>query len=129
MQILRHANEVSAFIQLKPESEISILIQRRLDELLSEGDTTMEELVFFVIPESRDTVTDLETTLGSPIQTTDGHVLWEVIEAYNTCYELVFVLSSSGYGALVFVPYMDAHPELLAMCRSNVARMHVTSTS
>ena len=72
MQILRHANEVSAFVQLKPESEISILIQRRLDELLSEGDTTMEELVFFVIPESRDTVTDLETTLGSSIRTAEG---------------------------------------------------------
>ena len=129
MQILRHANEVSAFVQSQPESEISILIQRRLDELLSEGDTTMEEFVFFVIPESRVTVTDLETTLGSPIRTTDGHVLWEVIEAHNTCYEMVFVLSSSGYGALVFVPYMDAHPELLAMCRSNVVRMHVTSTS
>ena len=129
MQILRDAHEVSTFIQLKPESEISILIQRRLDELLSEGDTTMEELVFFVIPESRDTVIDLETTLGSSIRTTEGHPLWEVIEAHNTCYEMVFVLSSSGYGTLVFVPYTDAHPELLTLCRAHVARMHVTSTS
>jgi hypothetical protein len=129
MQILRHAHEVSAFVQLKPESEIAVLIQRRLDELLSEGDTTMEELVFFVIPESRDAVTDLETTLGNSIRTTEGHPLWEVIEAHNTCYEMVFVLSSSGYGALVFVPYTDAHPELLAMCRAHVARMHVPSAS
>ena len=129
MQILRHANEVSAFVQSQPESEIAVLTQRRLAELLSDEEFTMEELVFFVIPESRDTVIDLETTLGSSIRTTEGHPLWEVIEAHNTCYEMVFVLSSSGYGALVFVPYMDAHPELLAMCRSNVARMHVTSTS
>jgi hypothetical protein len=119
MQILRHAHEVSAFVQSQPESEISTLINRCLAELLSEEETTMEELVFFVIPESRDTMADLETTLGSPIRTNEGHPLWEVIEPHSTCYEMVFVLSSSGYGALVFVPYLDAHPELLSLCRSH----------
>ena len=70
MQILRHAHEVSAFVQSQSESEIAVLIQRRLDELLSEGDTTMEELVFFVIPESRDTVADLETAAANSLRHT-----------------------------------------------------------
>ena len=70
MQILRHAHEVSAFVQSQSESEIAVLIQRRLDELLSEGDTTMEELVFFVIPGSRDTVADLETAAANSLRHT-----------------------------------------------------------
>jgi hypothetical protein len=119
MQVLRHADEVSAFIQSQPESEITALMTQRMAELLAEEDTTMEELVFFVIPESEDAVADLETTLGRPIRTTTGHPLWEVIETHMTCYEMVFVLSSSGYGALVFVPYLDALPELLNLCRSH----------
>lgn len=119
MQTLRHAYEVSAFVQSQTESEMSTLIHRRLAELLSHEEFTMEEIVFFVIPESGDTVVDLEATLGSPIHTPEGHPLWEVIETHTTCYEMVFVLESSGYGALVFVPYMDANPELLNLCRSH----------
>lgn len=121
MQVLRHAHEVSAFIQSQPDSEISALIHRRLAELLSEGDT-MEEVVCFVIPNACDTLADLESAISSGICTPEGHPLWEVIEAHATCYEMVFVLTSSGFGALVLVRHVDAHPELLGLCRSHAPR-------
>lgn len=128
MQVLRHAHEVSAFIQSQPNSEISTLIQQRLVELLTDDDT-MEELVFFVVMQSGDTLADLELALGSPVHTPDGHPLWEVIEAHATCYEMVFVLSSSGFGALVLVPCQDSHPELQSLCRSHVDSAQEAPTS
>ena len=117
MHVLRHAHEVSAFSQAQPDSAISTLLHRRLEDLLTDGDA-MEDLVFFAIPEAGDTLADLEAALGSPVHTADGHPLWDVIEAHADCYEMVFVLASSGYGALVLVPHMAAGPELLAMCRA-----------
>lgn len=118
MHLLRHAPEVSALIQSHPQSEISNLMQRRLADLLADEDA-MEDLVCFLIAESTDALADLEAAIGSMIRTPDGHPLWEVIEAHATCFEMVFVLSSSGYGALVYVPYLDARPDLLALCRSH----------
>ncbi len=118
MQVLRHEHEVSAFIQPQPDTDLSALIRRRLDELLADGDA-MEDLVFFVIPDAGDTLSDLESAMGSPVQTADGHPLWECIEAHAVCYEMVFVLASSGYGALVLVSPMTAGRELLALCRTH----------
>ena len=54
------------------------------------------------------------TDLGSP--------LWEVIEEHTTCYELVFVLTSSGYGTLVFAPKAEAAPDILALCHQHAYR-------
>ena len=117
MQVLHHAHQVSAFTQSQPDLEISTLIQQRLAELLSEEDFIMEELVFFVIPEVGDTLADIEVAIGSPAHTPEGKPLWELIEAHISCYEMVFVLSSSGYGALVLVPNLGTDPELLDLCR------------
>lgn len=128
MQILRHVHEVSAYVQSQPNSEIATLMQQRLADLLADDDFTMEEVVFFLTVDSGDNLTDLEATLGSPIHTPEGHPLWEVIESHFTCYEMVFVLSSSGYGSLVFVPHLDAHPELLNLCRSLATPLLESST-
>ena len=54
------------------------------------------------------------TDLGSP--------LWEVIEEHANCYELVFVLSSSGYGTLVFAPKAECAPDILALCQEHAYR-------
>ena len=51
MHILRHAHEVSAFIETSSDPVITALVQQRLSELLQDDDLTMEELVFFVVPD------------------------------------------------------------------------------
>lgn len=117
MHVLRHTHEVSAFIQTHPDPTITTLIQQRLAELLADDDTTMEELVFFVVLEPQDTPAQLATLLNHSQQASPLLPPWEVIEEHPACFEMVFVLSSSGYGALVFAPKHDTHPDLLALCQ------------
>lgn len=119
MHVLRHTHEVSAFIQTHPDPAITTLIQQRFAELMADDDTTMEELVFFVVLEPQDTPAELTTLLNCPQQISNQFPPWEVIEEHTACFELVFVLSSSGYGALVFAPKHCAHPDVLAFCQSH----------
>ena len=85
MHILRHAPEVSAFIETYPDPVITTLIQQRLSDLLQDDDSpmeqlTMEELVFFVLVEPGETIPQLVEALGTDLQTVDGCPLWEFID-------------------------------------------------
>jgi hypothetical protein len=82
----------------------------------------MEELVVFVILETGDGIEQLQDQLDLQVLTDFGAPLWEVIEEHTTCYELVFVLSSSGYGALVFAPKEGSAPDVLALCKGHAYR-------
>ena len=117
MHILRHAPEVSAFIQTYPDQAISALVQRRLSELLADDDSTMEELVFFVVPDSGETIQQLVEAIGTDLLTVDGCPLWEFIEEHLSCYEFVIVLDDSGFGAEVFLPKTGMDADLLALCQ------------
>jgi hypothetical protein len=121
MHVLRHAHEVSAFIQTHPDPDLTGLIQQRLSDLLQDDDLTMEELVFFVVPEPGETIQQLVEALGTDLQTVDGSPLWEFIEEHPTCYEFVIVLDDSGFGAEVFIPKSGMDAELLSLCQ-----MHAT---
>jgi len=123
MHTLRHAHEVSAFNATCPDPNLIRLVQQRYGELMADDDTTMEELVFFVVLEPADTQAELERVLGTELMTPEGHPLWEDLEEHATCYEMVMVLSSSGYGALVLVPKGDADPNLLTLCRRHARRV------
>jgi hypothetical protein len=122
MYILRHAHEVSAFIQTYPDPAVTTLIQQRLSDLLQDDDSpmeqlTMEELVFFVVPEAGETIPQLVEALGTDLLTVDGCPLWEFIEEHPTCYEFVIVMSDAGEGAEVFIPKAGIDPKLLALCQ------------
>ncbi len=117
MHILRHAPEVSAFIETYPDPAITTLIQQRLSELLQDDDLTMEELVFFVVPEPGETIHQLVEALGTDLLTVDGCPLWEFLEGHPTCFEFVIVLDDSGFGAEVFLPKAGMDADLLALCQ------------
>ena len=117
MHILRHAPEVSAFIQTYPDQAISALVQRRLSELLADDDSPMEQLVFFVVPDSGETIQQLVEAIGTDLLTVDGCPLWEFIEEHLSCYEFVIVLDDSGFGAEVFLPKTGMNADLLALCQ------------
>ncbi len=121
MKILRHPDEVLAFVQIYTDPCITALIQQRMEEL-SDDDTCMEELVVFMILESGDGIEQLQRQLNMQVMTDQSVPLWEVIEEHTTCYELVFVLSSSGYGALVFAPKKGGAPDILALCQKYAYR-------
>ena len=117
MHILRHAHEVSAFIQTYPDHAITALVQKRLSELLTDDDLTMEELVFFVVPDSGETIQQLVEALGTDLLTVDGCPLWEFLEEHPSCFEFVIVLDDSGFGAEVFIPKSGMDADLLALCQ------------
>lgn len=117
MHILRHAHEVSAFIQTYPDQAISALVQRRLSELLADDDSPMEQLVFFVVPDSGETIQQLVEAIGTDLLTVDGCPLWEFLEEYPSCFEFVIVLDDSGFGAEVFLPKTGMDADLLALCQ------------
>lgn len=121
MHILRHPNEVLAFVESYPDPCITTLIQQRMEELIDEN-TSMEELVMFVILESGDGIEQLQSQMDMRVMTDLGSPLWEVIEEHATCYELVFVLSSSGYGALVFAPKQGCAIDILDLCQKHAYR-------
>ena len=117
MHILRHAHEVSAFIETSSDPVITALVQQRLSELLQDDDLTMEELVYFVVPEPGETIQQLVEALGTDLLTVDACPLWEFIEEHITCYGFVIVLDDSGFGAEVFIPKSGMDADLLALCQ------------
>ncbi len=125
MHILRHAPEVSAFIQTYPDQAVTTLIQQRLNDLLQDDDLTMEELVFFVLVDPGETIPQLVEALGTDLQTVDGSPLWEFIEEHPTCYEFVIVMSDSGFGSEVFIPKTGMDHELLALCQLHAVPVKV----
>jgi hypothetical protein len=121
MHVLRHTTEVLAFLGDYPDPCVSALIRQRMTELIDD-DTSMEELVVFVILEAGEGVDQLQTQMTMQIMTDQGSPLWEVIEQHASCYELVFVLSSSGLGVLVFAPKNGCAPDILALCQQYAER-------
>jgi len=121
MQILRTAHAVQQLFASDVGSEIGNLVLNRMEELTVDQ-TSMEELVMFVILGPSDGIEQLQDQLEMYVMTDLGSPLWEVIEEHATCYELVFVLSSSGYGALVFAPKAEAAPDILALCQEHAHR-------
>ena len=121
MHVLRHPGEVLAFVENYPDPCVAALIHQRMEELTDE-DANMEDLVVFVILEAGDGIEQLQDQLDMCVMTDLGSPLWEVIEEHATCYELVFVLSSSGYGTLVFAPKAECAPDILALCREHAYR-------
>ena len=116
MHVLRHPEEVLAFLEDYPDPCINALIVERMEELIDD-DTSMEELVVFVILEADEGIDQLQNQMAMQIMTNQGSPLWEFIEEHNTCYELVFVLSSSGQGVLVFAPKHGCATDILALCQ------------
>ncbi len=121
MHVLRHPEEVLAFLEDYPDPCVTALIRQRMTELIDD-DTSMEELVVFVILEAGESIDQLQTQMTMQIMTDQGVPLWEVIEEHNTCNELVFVLSSSGQGILVFAPKNGCATDILALCQANAVR-------
>jgi hypothetical protein len=79
-------------------------------------------LIFAVILEAGEGVDQLQDQMAMQIMTDQGSPLWEVVEEHITCHELVFVLSSSGQGVLVFAPKNGCSPDILALCQQYAER-------
>ena len=121
MHILRNPKEVLAFIESYSDPCVTALVQQRMVELIDE-DTSMEELVVIVILETGEGIEQLQNQMDIQVMSNLSRPMCEVIEEHATCYELVFVLSSSGYGNLVFAPKAECASDILDLCREHAYR-------
>lgn len=119
MQKLASPEEVQQYLEHQGSLQMKALIESRMRELIDE-DTAMEDLLFFLILEPGDGLPSLGRALGLGLLHESGDQPWEVIEEHATCYELVFVLSSSGFGALVLASKEGTDEEILQLCRKYV---------
>ena len=117
------------------DAAIKALVIRRFDELRS-PDYEWAELGYFVVVEPHDTITELET--AHRIAITTGYCCtvnygqpgfipsFELIEEHESSYELVFILSDSGFGVTLFVAKLPV-TELVCFCRKFAPAPQATS--
>lgn len=97
------------------------VIQQRLIEL-SEYGQPLDELSEFWLLDGSDKVAALEAQTGRPVMagwpSPEGSFLpsWDTLVSHPSCFEMVFVLDDSGYGAVFWIPKSSADPALLELC-------------
>lgn len=118
------------------DAAIKALIIRRFEELHS-PDYEWAELGYFVVVEPHDTIGQLED--AHHIAITTGYCCtvnygqpgfipsFELIEEHETSYELVFILSDSGFGVTLWLPKLPV-TELVRFCREFALAQQATSS-
>lgn len=118
------------------DAAIKALVIQRFDELRS-PDYEWAELGYFVVVEPHDTIAELEC--AHRIAITTGYCCtvnygqlgfipsFELIEEHETSYELVFILSDSGFGVTLLVPKLPV-TELVRFCREFAPAQQATSS-
>lgn len=95
-----------------PDPTLRSLLALRLDQLAPNDDETSIRIIVFG---AGDTLEVLEVDLGfTPLEAEPS---WEWIEAHPGWFEIAYVFSDDGDGALLFVSQAEGvAPDLLALC-------------
>jgi len=106
---------------------IRALVQQRIQDLQAQG-FDLADVGFIVVLEVGDTLDELVTQIGfNPLCNRHTGLRYdqpgyspsfEFVQAFQDCFDLVFVLDDTGYGLEVIVPIeqgIDA--DLLTLCR------------
>lgn len=128
MQIIRDLAEAS---QIRDPAIRELVIQRI--QGLSEQGFEIDETGYFLVMEGGDTLDTLEAQLGFSVVANRFTGIrydqpgftpsFEFIEDLGHCYDMVIVLSDSGYGVEILVPNKAVGDvDLLAMCRTYATR-------
>lgn len=122
MQVIRSLNDT---LQIS-NAAIRALVRERINDL--GGDAfNADELGYFLVVEVGDTLEGINAQLGFDILSNrwtglrydhaDFTPSFEFVEEFPSYYELLFILSDSGYGVSVVASKEDGiDPDLLAMC-------------
>ena len=103
------------------------LVQQRINDLGGEA-FDAQAIGYFLVVEAGDTIESIHAQVGFSIlhnrftgirfDATGFTPLFEFIEEFPDCYDMVFVLDDSGIGVELFVPKDEGiGTDLLAMCR------------
>jgi hypothetical protein len=134
MRVIRAAAEAGEL----PDEEVRVLVQQRITMLSEDEPYDPAIHGYFIVLDSQDSNDAVSQTLGFSVMCNrwDGTHFgeptftpsFEMIEEHTSCFEMVFVLSDSGCGVIVFVPKEHVDPDLLAMCRAHAIRSQEPST-
>ena len=97
------------------------VIQQRLIEL-SEYGQPLDDLAEFWLLDDSDTAAALEAQTGKPViagwpnPDESFQPSWDSLVSHPSCFEMVFVLDDTGYGAVFWIPKSSADPALLELC-------------
>ena len=128
MEIFKTAESIESAATHHPNAELRHLLSARIESLSDLLDEfPISDLMHVMVMETGDTAQSLEIALSLPsLNYEAGHGLdlsdpafvpsWEICEAHAQWYEITFVLSSDGFGVVVYVPKTCTDATLLALC-------------
>lgn len=124
MQIIRDPAHAASIA----DPELRAIVEKTIRGLSPDGPYDPDELGYFLIVQPGDSLDTLSGQIGFPIMVNRfsgiefGHAgftpSFELVDEHAGYYDMVFIISDSGYGIEVFIPKtagVDA--ELLAMCQ------------
>ena len=138
MEIFKTSESIQTAAAHHPDAELRHLLSARIESLSDLLDEfPLSELMHVIVMETGDTAQSLEIALSLPsLNYEAGHGLdlsdpafvpsWEICEAHAQWYEITFVLSSDGFGVVVYVPKTCTDATLLTLCE-RFAETPVTS--
>ena len=106
---------------------IQALVSQRFSQILSGEPYDYDLHGYMIVVESGDSIESLESETCCSIlhNTFDGTHFgdpnftpcFEALEEHASCYEMVFILSDSGFGIALFIPkHSGINSDLLALC-------------
>lgn len=128
MEIFKTSESIQTAAAHHPDAELRHLLSARIESLSDLLDEfPLSELMHVIVMETGDTAQSLEIALSLPsLNYEAGYGLdlsdpafvpsWEICEAHAQWYEITFVLSSDGFGVVVYVPKTCTDATLLALC-------------
>lgn len=146
MERFKTSESIQSVATHHPDAELRCLLSARIESLTDLLDEfPLSDLMHVIVLDAGDTTQTLETALCVPILTnklgpSKGLDLplgdpafvptWEVCEVHAQWYEITFVLSSNGFGVVVYVPKASTDATLLALCERFAQAPHsLVSTS
>lgn len=123
MQIIRSPADAATITNL----ELRTCIEKTISDLSEDYPYDPDVLGYFLVVESGDSLTTINTQLGFDILANkwtgirydqpDYTQSFEVLDEHANWFEMVFIISDDGYGIEVFIPKAIDIPDLLAMCQ------------
>ena len=126
MEIFKTSESIQSASAHHPDAELRYLLSARIESLSDLLDEfPLSDLMHVMVMDTEDTAQSLEAALSLPVFT-NGLGLdvsdpafvpsWEICEAHAQWYEITFVLSSDGFGVVVYVLKTCTDATLLDLC-------------